>query len=78
MIPALQKLLADLRAANPQASFQSIWNEVCRSNPELIPPETHPAFQPSDQATHQFSVECIGWENPDGTLKIQGGILSPL
>jgi hypothetical protein len=47
---------------------------------DMEPEPTHGAFIPSAPGRYQFSrtVQCKGFENPDGSLTIQGGIISPL
>jgi hypothetical protein len=63
------KLFGDLEAAD--------WMEDDQAQEQ----ETHGSFKPSNQALHQFSAEklqCVGWEQSDGTLVVQGAFSNPL
>jgi hypothetical protein len=100
---ARQKLVQTIKD-NPKLSMQACWEKTRQENPKLFgdlqaadwmeddkaeEQETHGAFQPSNQARHQFSlpdyfpkpkqrIECKGYENENGSLTIQGAFSNPL
>jgi hypothetical protein len=60
---------------NPSWGFTKIWNHIQQNPPELI----DPSHKPSEQAKVQFSnVQCVGYEQPDGSLIVQGAFANPL
>jgi hypothetical protein len=72
--PELQAMVKEVGKANPTWGFFKIWNHIQENFPELI----DPSHKPSNQALHQASVQCVGFELQDGSLIIQGAFSLPL
>lgn len=73
----LRKKLQTLRQANKSASFASLWQTICRENPELIPddeslsltqdatePTPSPAAKPFDEELAQVARSILAEMNP--------------